>query len=132
MKKNQIKTIKIEPHTISFARYWINGKPHTYSEKYGVLERLLIELCPQHSHKIQNIFMRHVPVFADIKKGIVEEIRPDLDAERKQYREEMRRKMFFLPNVEREVKSQREFKQKTFKDEFRKSDNFFKKLFKRN
>jgi len=129
-----IRTITVKQRNQSYSEYYINDSdtPHTLERE--TLELFLKQAFPRLSFKITEAFFYydHDPFWIDVKRGEYHKIELDDVRNYEELRQDMRRKMFDISEVEKEVKKERGSKQKPFKKQFSKTDGFFKRFSKKN
>ena len=126
-----IKTIIVYPRNQLTSEYYINDSTTPHALRHEQLELFLKQAFPRLSFEIAEAFSYHDYFYIDVKK--VEYHRIDLNylKNQEEIKQDKRKDRFNPQKVEKELKAEKGSKQKSLKDEFSKSDKFFKKFFKK-
>ena len=128
-----IRTITVKQRNQYYSEYYINDSTIAHTLERGILELFLKQAFPKLCWEIAVAFQYydHDSFWIDVKKGKYHKIELDDVRNYEELRQDMRRKMFDISEVEKEVKKERGSKQKPFKKQFSKTDGFFKRFSKK-
>ena len=131
--KKGIRTITVKQRNQYYSEYYINDSTTTHTLERETIELFLKQAFPKLCFEIAVAFQYydHDSFWIDVKKGKYHKIELDDIRNYDELRQDMRKKMFDVSAAEKEAKKEKNSKQKLFKKQFSKHDNFFKKFSKK-